>query len=126
MNITPARTLQINNSTLGSSIDRSNQSADINKIKSQKKLTPIAPKEKSQFSEHQLQDIIKNMQVLADNTLQTKMNFSVDKDTNNIVIKIIEKNGDSEKIIKQIPAEEMLEMHKKMKELTGFFLNENI
>ena len=115
MKIIPTRTLEINTTV-----------SEIKAPEPQKKTTQINTQKKLQLSKQQVKDIVENMQVLADNTLQTKMNFSVDKDTNNIIIKIIEKNGGNEKIIKQIPAEEMLELHKKMKELTGFFLNDNI
>ncbi len=57
-------------------------------------------------------------------TLQTKLNFSVHEQTNAIVVKVIDRNTDE--IIRQIPPEEMLELHEKMKDLTGFLLNENV
>ncbi|MFH2060652.1 MAG: flagellar protein FlaG [Pseudomonadota bacterium] len=57
-------------------------------------------------------------------TLQTKLNFSVDAGTNSIVVKIIDKGTD--KVIRQIPPEAMLELQEKMQDLTGFLLSENI
>jgi flagellar protein FlaG len=57
-------------------------------------------------------------------TLQTKLNFSVDAGTNSIVVKVIDK--DTDQVIKQIPPESMLELQEKMQDLTGFLLSENI
>ena len=55
-------------------------------------------------------------------TLQTKLNFSVDDGTNNIVVKVIDK--DTDQVIKQIPPESLLELQEKMQALTGFLLSE--
>jgi flagellar protein FlaG len=57
-------------------------------------------------------------------TLQTKLNFSVDEGTNDIVVKVIDKNTD--KVIRQIPPEELLKLQEKMQDLTGFLLSDNV
>lgn len=57
-------------------------------------------------------------------TLQTKLNFSVNEGTNDIVVKVIERGTD--KIIRQIPSEEMLQLMEKMQDFSGFLLNDNI
>ncbi len=55
-------------------------------------------------------------------TLQTKLNFSVDEGTNDIVVKVIDRDTDT--VIKQIPPESMLELQEKMQDLTGFLLSD--
>ena len=77
-------------------------------------------------SEIKKEDVEGMVEALKDfsETLQTKLNFSVDDGTNSIVVKVIER--DTDKVIRQIPPEEMLELQEKMQDLTGFLLNDNV
>ncbi|MCD4720743.1 MAG: flagellar protein FlaG [Desulfobacula sp.] len=72
------------------------------------------------------EDVEEMVEVLKDltQTLQTKLNFSVDEGTNNIVVKIIDKETDE--VIRQIPPEELLALQEKMQDLTGFLLSKII
>ena len=54
-------------------------------------------------------------------TLQTKLNFSINEGTNDIVVKVLDK--DTDEVIKQFPPEELLELQEKMQDLTGFLFN---
>lgn len=57
-------------------------------------------------------------------TLQTKMNFSINEGTNSLVVKVLEQ--DTEKVIKQFPPEELLELQEKMQDLTGFLFSADV
>ncbi len=77
-------------------------------------------------SEIKKEDVEGMVEALKDltETLQTKLNFSVDEGTKSIVVKVIEKGTD--RVIRQIPPEELLELQEKMQDLTGFLLSENV
>ncbi|MBU1340937.1 MAG: flagellar protein FlaG [Proteobacteria bacterium] len=77
----------------------------------------------SEISKEDVEQMVEALKDLTE-TLQTKLNFSVDAGTNNIVVKIIDK--DTDKVIRQIPPEEMLKLQEKMQDLTGFLLSDNI
>lgn len=77
----------------------------------------------SEISREDVEGMVEALKELTE-TLQTKLNFSVDAGTNNIVVKIIDK--DTDKVIRQIPPEAMLELQEKMQDLTGFLLSDNI
>jgi flagellar protein FlaG len=77
-------------------------------------------------SEIKKEDVEAMVEALKDltQTLQTKLNFSVDDGTNSIVVKVIDK--DTDKVIRQIPPESLLKLQEKMQDLTGFLLSDNI
>jgi flagellar protein FlaG len=58
------------------------------------------------------------------NMLQTKLEFSIFDDTDEIVVKVI--NRETDEVIKQIPREELLEIHANMKKMSGLLLHENV
>ncbi|GAJ20963.1 unnamed protein product [marine sediment metagenome] len=58
------------------------------------------------------------------NMLQTKLKFSIIDDTNEVVVKVI--NRETDEIIRQIPPEELLEIHANMKSMSGLLLRENV
>lgn len=58
------------------------------------------------------------------NTVQTRLNFSIDDDTEDVVVKIMDKETDE--VIKQFPAEEILELRDKMQDLSGFLFSTNV
>jgi len=84
---------------------------------------PEKTEEEQKSSEISRQDMEEMVEALKEmtQTLQTKMNFSIDEGTNDIVIKVLEK--DTDKIIKQFPPEELLELQEKMQDLTGLLFN---
>ncbi len=82
---------------------------------------PIKPAQISRSDVEQMVEALKDLT----ETLQTKtsLNFSVDEGTNDIVVKVVERGTD--KVIRQIPPEELLELQEKMQDLTGFLFDSN-
>ncbi len=93
-------------------------------------LAPVKPVESAPKSDDALQisrqDVEEMVEALKDltETLQTKLNFSVDEGTNDIVVKVIDKDTDT--VIRQFPPEAMLELQEKMQDLSGFLLSDNV
>ncbi len=85
--------------------------------------TTSKPVNDSGVTKQDVEDMVDALKDLTE-TLQTKLNFSVDEGTNDIVVKVIDKETD--KVIKQIPPESMLELQEKMQDLTGFLLSDNV
>lgn len=54
--------------------------------------------------------------------LQTSMGFNITEETDRVVVTIF--NKETDKIIRQIPSEELIALQEKMKELTGIIFNE--
>jgi flagellar protein FlaG len=79
----------------------------------------LAPK----LSMEETEELVEALEDLA-KTIQTKLNFSINETTNDIVVKIIDK--ESETVIKQFPSEELLELQEKMIDLSGFLFNRNV
>ncbi len=73
------------------------------------------------ISREDVEEIVDALRDLTE-TLQTKLNFSVDEGTNDIVVKVIDRDTDT--VIKQIPPESMLKLQEKMQDLTGFLLSD--
>lgn len=82
-----------------------------------------APADSPPISREDVEEMVEALKDLTE-TLQTKLNFSVDEGTNDIVVKVIDRDTDT--VIKQIPPESMLELQEKMQDLTGFLLSDNI
>jgi len=80
---------------------------------------PVKP---AQISRQDVEEMVDALKDLTE-TLQTSLNFSVDEGTNDIVVKIIERGTD--KVIRQIPPEELLKLQEKMQDLTGFLFDGN-
>ena len=57
-------------------------------------------------------------------TFNKKLKFIVDHRSNEVIVKVIDKNTD--KVIKVIPPEELQRLHKKLKETIGFLFNERV
>ncbi len=53
--------------------------------------------------------------------INISLNFDIDEDTSDIVVKII--NKETGKLIRQIPPEELLRLRKKLEELVGVLFN---
>lgn len=71
-------------------------------------------------------DVEEMVQALEDfaKTVQTRLNFTIDDGTEDVVVKIMDKETDE--VIKQFPAEEILELREKMQDLSGLLFSENI
>jgi flagellar protein FlaG len=82
-----------------------------------------AQADKSSVSKKDVHDMVEALKDLTE-TLKTTLNFSVDDRTNNIIVKIVDK--DTDKVIRQIPPEDLLTLQEKMQDLTGFLLSDNI
>ncbi len=80
---------------------------------------PVKP---AQISRQDVDEMVEALKHLTQ-TLQTSLNFSVDEGTNDIVVKVIERGTD--RVIRQIPPEELLELQEKMQDLTGFLFDRN-
>ena len=55
-------------------------------------------------------------------TFDKKLKFVVDQNTNEVIVKVIDKATD--KVIKVLPPEELQRLHRKLKETIGFLFNE--
>lgn len=58
------------------------------------------------------------------NVLKTTIGFNINDSTNEIVVTVT--NKDSGEIIRHIPSEEILELHEKMKDLTGLIFSQSV
>lgn len=57
-------------------------------------------------------------------TLDKRLQFVIDQDTKDIIVKVIDANTD--KVIKELPEEELQKLHKSIKEALGLLINELI
>jgi flagellar protein FlaG len=57
-------------------------------------------------------------------TFNKKLQFIVDHQSNEVIVKVIDKTTD--KVIKVLPPEELQRLHRKLKEAIGFLFNEQV
>jgi flagellar protein FlaG len=57
-------------------------------------------------------------------TFNKKLQFIVDHQSNEVIVKVIDKETD--KVIKVIPPEELRRLHRRIKETIGFLFNEEV
>ena len=57
-------------------------------------------------------------------TFNKKLQFIVDSQSNEVIVKVIDKSTD--KVIKVLPPEELQRLHRKLKEAIGFLFNEQV
>ena len=74
----------------------------------------------TQLTRDDVQEMVEALEEMT-KTLQTKLNFSINEGTNDVVVKVLDK--DTDEVIKQFPPEELLELQEKMQDLTGFLFN---
>lgn len=70
-----------------------------------------------------VEDMVEALEDFAD-SVQTRLNFTIDDDTDDVVVKIMDKETDE--VIKQFPAEELLELREKMQDLSGLLFSTNV
>lgn len=85
-----------------------------------KKTDPAEETPVPKLSREETQEVVEALEDLAE-TIQTKLNFSINETTHDIVVKIIDKDTDT--IIKQFPSEELLELQEKMIDLAGLLFD---
>ncbi len=56
--------------------------------------------------------------------LNRKLSYSVNKELNQVVVKVID--GETDKVIRVIPSETLLKLHSRMKEVIGLIFDEKI
>ena len=78
---------------------------------------------KPKLSREETEELVEALSDLAE-TIQTKLNFSINETTNDIVVKIIDKDTDT--VIRQFPSEELLELQEKMIDLSGFLFDADV
>lgn len=112
-----------------SDLPRSDQ-ADLVKTDVNKQLKTEDPlkkeeekKEKAPSSMEEVKEMVSELNDYMDD-LQTSLGFSVSKDPDNQVVFQI-KNRETNEVIKQIPAEEIQDIKKRMTELTGMLLDQH-
>ncbi len=74
----------------------------------------------TQLTREDVEEMVEALEEMT-KTLQTKLNFSINESTNDVVVRVLDK--DTEEVIKQFPPEELLELQEKMQDLTGFLFN---
>ena len=57
-------------------------------------------------------------------TFNKKLQFVVDQQSNEVIVKVIDKETD--KVVKVLPPEELQRLHRKLKETIGFLFNERV
>lgn len=81
---------------------------------------PKTPKE--QMSDAQRNDAVKNFKKSVESLASTNLKFSIDKDIDKLVIKVVDKEtGDT---IRQIPSEEIIALDKAMARNQGMLLHD--
>ena len=53
-----------------------------------------------------------------------KLKFEVDQSSNQVIVKVIDK--DTDKVIKELPPEELQRLHSKLKETIGFLFDQRV
>lgn len=71
-------------------------------------------------------DVEEMVEALEDfaNTVQTRLNFTIDDSTKDVVVKIMDK--ETSEVIRQFPAEEILTLREKMQDLSGLLFSTNV
>ncbi len=76
-----------------------------------------------QMTSRDVKEVLESFQEIS-KTIQTKLNFAIHEENNEIVIKVIDK--ESNKLIRQFPSDEMLNLQDKMRDMAGFLFNANV
>jgi flagellar protein FlaG len=71
----------------------------------------------------EIQHAVTQMNTLSQVT-NHRLTFSVDQDTNDIIVKVID--ADTDKIIREMPAVELQKLHKSIKDAVGLLINKLI
>jgi len=77
----------------------------------------------AKLTREDVEEMVEALEDFAD-TVQTRLNFTIDDGTEDVVVKIMDKETDE--VIKQFPAEEILELREKMQDLSGLLFSTNV
>jgi len=77
----------------------------------------------AKLTREDVEDMVEALEDFA-NTVQTRLNFTIDDGTKDVVVKIMDK--ETNEVIKQFPAEEMLELREKMQDLSGLLFSTDV
>lgn len=102
------------------------ESASTNTDKAESRTLEQTSEKSSDQTKLTREDVEEMVEALEDfaNTVQTRLNFSIDDDTEDVVVKIMDKETDE--VIKQFPAEEILKLREKMQDLSGLLFSTNV
>ncbi|WP_035238648.1 flagellar protein FlaG [Desulfobacter vibrioformis] len=89
----------------------------------QKNEDPGNSTELTQLTKKDVEEMVDAFEDFA-NTVQTRLNFTIDDSTEDMVVKIMDK--ETNEVIKQFPAEEILELREKMQDLRGLLFSTNV
>ena len=78
---------------------------------------------KTNFSPQELNRITADIENVS-LTFNKKLQFVVDQSSNEVIVKVIDKNTD--KVVKVLPPEELQRLHRKLRETIGFLFNERV
>jgi flagellar protein FlaG len=86
------------------------------------RLTASLPGNNNQDSEH-IHRVLADIEHVSQ-TFNKKLQFVVDHESNEVIVKVIDKTTD--KVIKILPPEELQRLHRRLKEAIGFLFNEEV
>ena len=119
-----AKTVSANINTLSELKQSPSSSANIKRAETR------TSEQKSETSGNQakltrkdVEEMVEALEAFA-NTVQTRLNFTIDEGTEDVVVKIMDKETDE--VIKQFPAEEILELREKMQDLSALLFSTNV
>jgi len=72
---------------------------------------------------HPIHRVVADIQQVSQ-TFNKKLQFIVDHQSNEVIVKVIDKSTD--KVIKVLPPEELQRLHRRLKEAIGFLFNEEV
>jgi len=72
---------------------------------------------------HPIHRVVADIQQVSQ-TFNKKLQFVVDHQSNEVIVKVIDKTTD--KVIKVLPPEELQRLHRRLKEAIGFLFNEEV
>ncbi len=76
------------------------------------------------ISREEIQGIVDSLSEHINALTQTTINFSVSEETEQIIVRVI--NRETDELIRQIPPEELVALRVKMEELTGIIFNKMV
>ena len=110
------------------SVEMNLQSAELKNLSRknpevQKQDVKVQQQEQQKLSKELIEKVIQQLKEKL-SLLNTQLNISIDKDTDEIVIKVVDKQ--TNKVIRQIPPEYVLKIAKYIDEITGLLYNEKV
>ena len=120
--LSPPSSLYINGSEQINVSEKVNDSEKVNESEKTAEIKGSHQASNNIVSKEEADEIVETLYELTE-MLQTSLTFQVDKETDSVVIKVIDKNNDE--VIRQIPNGEILKLRKNMKEMTGLLLSES-